>query len=156
MRRAQLWHVEFIISLVIVFAALTLFFQHNDRWQPEPHHLAGLNAEADRIAAQLMTQGVPEDWNLGTVNAIGLLGEGKRIDHDKLESLYAMDSGQRQVLLGARHRHHIQVITEDSPVNASNRTSVGTMPANARTVAASQRYAIHNGSVARLEVVVWR
>ncbi len=145
MSLAQSTTIDFLLAFfLIVLVATTIgvyaFTQHG----PSPTH-----GEVVALAGAIMNP-YPEQWNASTVIIPGFAGNHV-LNRGQLVNFTALGTGTVQALLG---------ISDSYFVNVTGRglsTTVGDPPdANAADQSVVRRYAAYNGSVAEIEVIVWR
>lgn len=155
-RSAQVWYVEFIIAIVIVLAATTIFVTTIDIRPSGNQGVGNLQAEALRVSEQLLTSGQPSDWTAGDVVVPGILTDSWRIDDDSLAELYNMDPDQLRTVLGMRWPFRITMLTNGTIKDVAGSSHVGYDPSSTPTLVSVNRYVVYDGSISTLRVEVWR
>lgn len=144
---AQVFTIDLIIGLVIMTLAiigLTLYTTS----KPAP-----LRADAEGVSV-LMSEGAPSDWNLTNVTTPGFLTNG-RLNTSKVSLFESLTYVEQQRLLAIRSDFRIRF--RNATDTFSLCSTCGTEPPqDTSDILPIRRYVFYNGTLATMDVLVWR
>ncbi len=165
--RAQIWSIDFIVSVVIFAAAVAmiLFVWGSASSQAaESLQITELQKKAITAADTLVRiKGVPENWVQGNVTFIGLAEREGVISSQKVAQLLNMGYGDARggLQLGGDEFYLALKDSNGTFLNAtvgsvSMQIEYGNYPNSSKFVVPVERYVLYNGELARLQLIVWR
>ncbi len=167
-KTAQVFSGEFLIAYFIFAIALVLVFYMWDTTIAEimqSEHLCDLEDTSVDVAEKLIkTRGIPENWSLNDVDSIGLAGESRILDQEKvlkfLKMMNASNSNyeNNKYLLGIGKYNFYFKITdiEGDTIKINNLTcETGKVPVNETQMLTITRTAILNDEIVRTILTVW-
>lgn len=159
-KKAQVWSLDFALSLMIFMSALfaTVF-----AWNYISANTAGtqtmheLQAKALALSDSLIrTPGLPQDWNESTAQVIGLAEDENVLNIAKVRSFVNMSDDDYDRLKGLMdigfYDFYLEVVDLNGTVFENTTTPVDQ---SSLTVVPVERYVIYNGRVAKVRFVIW-
>ena len=167
--KAQVWTTDFIISILILVAMLTLFGRAISNLATESREdITPLIAEGRMISDQLMSEGYPSNWNTTNVISFGITTD-KRIDKTKAEMFYSMNYSEKKRILNTDYNFYTFLIDENNQlinINGSygtgqqnvtsNQTSVLLTDIDFNKLAKITRLTIYESKITRMVIYVWQ
>jgi hypothetical protein len=155
-RKAQVWSLDFVVSMVIFLLALIpLFFvwdHMNVQNQQDAYFNEAENAALSISDALLRTKGLPEGWSDANVEVVGLASEEGALNMTKVASLMSMGSSEynrtRAILTGG-----FDFFLNITDLNGTSYGTIGSKP-EGRMVVPVERYCIANERIAKLELAI--
>lgn len=142
-RQAQSFTIDFAFAVLIMTAALlTLVTVH-------PWSRTERDENPGRVEV-LLSQGVPSDWNETTVVVAGIL-TGSELNQTKIDLFASFTDDERSRFLGLTRPAAFRINYNNSVLCAS----CGAVPMDADQLIVIRRFAILNGSLARVEVSLY-
>jgi len=87
--------------------------------------------DAKTISNSLMSEGYPTDWNITTVQKIGITNGNYRINQTKLENFANMTVANARSIFDTRFNYYIQLKKQDnSTILINGNNSIGTLTTN--------------------------
>jgi hypothetical protein len=156
-KKAQAWYTDFMVGLLLFFAALTIYYLFQSSFgNTEEVALEDMISDAKQIANSLMSPGYPEGWSPATVERIGIV-EDMRIDFDKLDDFISMDYNLTRSKFRTTYEYAIYFYDgNESIILSNNQTYIGLAPSQANKLVKITRMALYNSTLALIEVQVWQ
>lgn len=155
-KKAQVWSLDFIVSLMIFMAALIpLFFAWNYvNMQNQQQIMFG---EAENQALQVTdalvrTRGLPEGWDQTSVNVIGLASEENVLNATKVSYLLSMggsDYERTRAIMTGGYDFFLNI----TDINGTVHGTIGTKPEGSAIIPV-ERYCICNGRITKIEFAI--
>ncbi|UCD03227.1 MAG: hypothetical protein JSV63_01150 [Candidatus Aenigmatarchaeota archaeon] len=157
MRKAQLWTLDMALSLLIFFSALlSAIFAWNyiSADTVENRMLKELQLKAFELSDSLIrTPGIPAVWNDSTVQVIGLAYSDNILDENKVKEFVGMDYSVAASMLDINpYEFYFEVKDINGTVYEN---STVPLSASASTIVPIERYAVYNGRVVKVKLVIW-
>ena len=153
--KGQVWYFDFILSLIIFFAASMILFQYVfNQKQASPVLSQELAIDAITASSLLVSDGIPTNWTLASVEIPGILSGHYNVSMDKwnaLEGIASVSPTQFKSLL--RTRFSPRILLQE--LNGSVAASIGASPSNEKHLVQVTRIVIRNESIMRLQVILW-
>jgi hypothetical protein len=154
--KAQVWSLDLVISIVVflsVFLPLLFAWNHVNTQQQQQRLLDDAERTALSVSdALIRTMGMPENWNPGNVNVIGLASEENVLDATKVSYLLDMGGGDynrtRTILTGG-----YDFFLNITDINGTSHGIIGSKPQD-RMVIPVERYCIYNERITKLEFAI--
>lgn len=143
--KGQLFTIDFILGLMITISAIVAVIVF------VPTHAAPFTEDRERINT-LMTEGVPADWNAANVIVPGFLTDG-RFNRSKIDAFAALPLEDQQRLLGIRSEYTIRFSYNGTLLDLC--LTCGTAPLDSGSIAVINRYAVLDGNVTTMEVLLF-
>lgn len=162
-RKAQMWSMDFVISVTMFFIAIMLVLFSWNYVASDNYDLQMLNdMETSGMRASdvlVRTPGNPPDWNT-TALAIGLASDENVIDEGKLRNfLFYMDYNESKRIMGIRnYEYYFSMRDLDNSTMQLDGSAIekGLNPsANVNTVVPVERYALFRGEIAKVYFILW-
>jgi len=155
-RKAQIWSMDFMSSLIIFFMALIaiMFAWNYIAYQSvASHELKQLQMKVFTISDSLMrSPGLPGNWDQTNVRVIGLADEEGVINPTKAQFLVAMDYNVTKALLGiGLYDYYFEIADLNGTVYLNTTKPI----VNSTFVVPMERYVIYGGRISKLKFFVW-
>jgi len=158
--RGQLFLADGILAAFVLTSLLLSLYGlqgYLQREAAEEHSRSDLALRAWYASSVLLgTPGEPEEWNAGNVSAAGLKGGPAEVSHEKLAQLSLLLSEESYApsgFLGPGYRYRLSVYP--MPDAGVPLMVAGGAP-QGDTVVRVTRFALYNGSRARVEFTGWQ
>ena len=159
-RKAQLWSLDFVMSLLIFMSAvLAVAFAWNyiSANAAETQEMKELQYKVLALSDSLIrTPGIPAEWNETTVEVIGLAEDENVLNVTKVSHFISMSNTDyeraRALLNMGPYEFYFEVADLNGTViqNTTNPLS----PA-ASMVIPAERYSLYNGRMAKVSLIIW-
>lgn len=150
--RGQSNFIDFIAGFFIftIALAISLTFLSSASEIPEP-------ADTERMSNDLLSSGIPTDWNASNVAVAGVLS-GSSVNKTKWNALRTMSADDIRTTLRTSSDVRIRMLTWVGNSYAEELPAIETGPLdqNATTIRTTNRIAAYNGSLVIIEVSAWR
>lgn len=150
-QKAQVWQLELGVSLVIVITAFIIFFTFTQPLKTQQFQTNDIYI----VPQLLLAPSFPQNWDVGSVQQIGLMDSPSRLNSTKVSYLYQMSNEQIKQSLGIQSEFKIQLLQNNIPLIIEGRSYIGTQPVNAQKVSAVTRFIIYEQTPTVLEVILW-
>jgi len=150
--KAQLWSMDLAVSAIIFIAMIGIFFFTLNNFsadaskQNELLLMQELSLEATE--SLIRTQGLPQDWNSGNVQVIGLAEKENVLDEGKvLEFIQYVNYEQSKTLLGIGNYDYnitIQHLNRTIMTLQGQELQMGSGCADAKDILTVERYVLLN------------
>jgi len=159
-RKAQLWSLDFVVSLMIFLSAVVaVLFSWNyiSANAAETQALKELQLKVMTLSDSLIrTQGLPVNWGNATVEVFGLAETENVLNATKLAilvnmSTYEYDRARAILDLGA---YDFYLEAKDLNGTVFGNTSKP-LASNAGVVIPIERFAMYGGRIARVKLIIW-
>ena len=142
-RHAQAFTIDFAFAVLIMTAALLTLVT------VQPWTTTERDENPARVEV-LMSQGAPLDWNETTVIVAGIL-TGSELNQTKIDVFTSFTDAERARFLGLTRPAAFRIYHNGSTLCAL----CGSVPLDADQLIVVRRFAILNGSLARIEVSIY-
>lgn len=152
-KTGQVWSLDFITSVVIFMTVLIpLFFlwSHANVQAQQQQVFDEVQTLTFSISESLVrTKGLPEGWDVSSVNQIGLASEENMLNTTKVTNFLTMGSTEynrtKGILTGG-----YDFFFDLKDLNGSSHGTIGSKPPG-KMVIPIQRYCLYNGRITKLE-----
>lgn len=116
-KKSQVWTIDLIagISLFILTIVIFFIFAKNPA-ASEVSDFNDINADAGTVSSSLISAGVPNNWNLSTVEEIGITNGRYRLNRTKLAYLKEINYSNAKLLLKSKYDYIIFFENKNSEV----------------------------------------
>jgi len=160
--KAQIWSFDYVVSAVIFVTAMIiiLFFWSNATTQTlEQTQLSEMQEKTLTVSDVLIRNpGSPDNWTNLTVVVLGLAGEEKILDRDKLFNFTYTDYTKSKSILGiGKFEFYFQLLySNDTQVAIDGvNITVGLLPVDAKIVTPVERYVLLDGEIVKVNFYLW-
>jgi hypothetical protein len=129
LKKSQIWYFDLILGIsifVLILAFAFQFISHNYMYQGKEINLVLM--ESEKLSSNLMSSGIPENWNVSNVIIMGVLDSGI-INETKLTLFYNITNDNyelAQQILGIKSDYLIYFKDKDDKlVNVINQSYIG-------------------------------
>lgn len=150
---AQIWQFDFIFALFLVIATVVVTYQYTTHTNPT-ETLDDLSSNAFYLSESLLGPGIPNNWNATNVEQIGL-SSNLTLDKRKITELYKMPDTLRRLKFGVDQNVYLVITNRSQNLTFNGKDYVGAPLINARQSAIATRYAVLDGYLVTLQVMVW-
>jgi hypothetical protein len=160
--------------MFIFIVGLTVYYYANTNISSDDkERFDDLTREGDALAAQLLTQGYPAQWDLSTVELIGVVS-GQHLDASKWLAFSAINYSESRRLFGTQYDYLVFIAEKNGSVaNISSRCGIGDLQFNLsigsnaacplftidslghRDLSRSERYVFFGDRVVKIVVYLW-
>jgi len=160
MRKAQLWSLDFVMSLLIFLSAMlaVMFAWSNISMNAaETRQLKELQLKALTLSDSLIrTGGLPEDWNEGDVVVIGLAQEENVLHATKVDRFFNLSDSDYGRARGLLNMGLYDFLFEISDMNGTvfRNTSVP-IGADAEVIVPVERYCLLGDRIVKVRLTIW-
>jgi hypothetical protein len=152
--KAQLWSMDFMISIIIMIMVLVPAFM---LWQSSISEAGQqkkmMTAETDALSitdGMIATPGVPSDWNSSTVVTVGFANEKNIFDGTKLDNFNATSYSRLRTMFA--HDFYFEL----RDVNGTIYYTKGTKPPSTiDNVIQVQRRGLYNERIVIMDFALW-
>jgi hypothetical protein len=156
-RKGQAWYADFMVGLLIFVSVLAIYYNLQSSFVDDNNNIEDLIADAKQIGASLMTSGYPANWTNSTVQRIGILDGGTRLDNAKLLMFSQMNYNQTRSLFRTSFDYVVYFYDGNRTlVLPNNLTYIGSLPTNATKEFKVVRLPVLNSTIVQMEVHVWQ
>lgn len=152
-RKAQVWSLDFIVSLVLFMSVLgPLFFVWsyvNTQSQQQILFERTENLALSISDSLVRSMGLPEGWNETSVSVIGLASDDNILNSTKVSYFFSMgasDYNRTKAILTGGYDFFLNL----TDINGTVQGTIGSKDAS-RTFVPIERYCIYNERVTKLE-----
>jgi len=159
-RKAQLWSLDFVMSLLIFMSALlAVMFAWNyiGTNAAETRQLKELQLKALTLSDSLIrTGGLPDDWDEGDVVVIGLAQEENVLNATKVDSFINLSSSDHSRARGLLDMGLYDFLFEITEMNGTvfRNTSVP-IGADAEVIVPVERYCLLEDRIVKARLTIW-
>ena len=164
-RKAQLWHFDLIIAIIIFTTTLILFYSGRLNIEHDTELLLDdINREGNFIADSLMSTGFPENWTTDNVIAAGIV-RNNRFNQEKINNLDSLGYNKTRSVF--RTKYNFYLFFEDAlsyPVNMLPGSEgigyPGVNTGNIDNVSTNNlikitRFGVYNSEPVRMVLYIW-
>jgi hypothetical protein len=162
-KKAQMWSMDFTISVMMFFIALVLVLFAWNYVASDNYELRMLDEmETTGLLVSdvlIRTPGTPADWNT-TALAIGLASDENIVDETRARNfLFYMDYNESKRIMGIRnYEYYFRMRSLDNatmqldgfPIEKGYNPSV-----NVNIIVPVERYVLFRGEIAKLDFILW-
>lgn len=158
-KRGQAWGLDVTIAAMIFLTGIIVFYLYVINYKTsEGIEIEEARFEADLIAASILSEGTPTDWDSSSVTKIGILS-GEKINETKLAQFHALATTQYErtkQLFGTRYNYFINS-SEPFIINNNAESGIGHSPSpQAETTLKINRFTTYKNKPVTLEIQVWK
>ncbi len=126
-KKAQVWTTDFSLSLLVFVIAIVLFGRAITNLSSSTgENIDDLVSEGRLVTDSLTSEGYPSNWTVANVKRVGLMGQGKLLENDKLQNMLNMTYQDAREILGTKYDYFLFFIDEKGElVNVSENLGVG-------------------------------
>ncbi|MBI4020336.1 MAG: hypothetical protein HY367_03305 [Candidatus Aenigmarchaeota archaeon] len=162
--KAQVWSIDFVVSVIVFFIAVSLtVFAWDYSISQNQAQASFSNAESITLSvtdALIRTKGIPEDWDDSNVRSVGLASAENIVDQEKVEEFLDLDYNTSKERLGiSRYEYHFELRYANNSViqlPGGDNITKGIQPFNASLVIPAERYVLYNTKISRLQFILWQ
>jgi len=156
--KGMVWYAEFVISIFIFLLAIGTYFEYrNNILTEESSLIADMIAEGKILSSGFVSNGIPGNWTPATVKQIGLTDGNYRINFTKLDMFESMNISEVQEVYKLRNNYYIQFLDrDDSIIQINGSAGLGAKPVGEDERVSMTRIVIHNHSIVKMKVDIWR
>tara|TARA_Y100000310_G_scaffold345138_1_gene462114 strand:- start:2110 stop:2640 length:531 start_codon:yes stop_codon:yes gene_type:complete len=104
MKRAQIFSLDLMIAVFLFLSVLILFFKYSiDLSQISKDKLNEMTEDINFISNSLVSEGYPDDWNIGNVVSIGITNNNQRINSSKIVTFSNLNYNTSKELLNTEY-----------------------------------------------------
>ncbi len=162
MKKSQIWSFDFVISVVIfIIVVITLLFtlEYTSTQANEHVNINRMERTALLISDSLIrSPGVPESWNISTVEIIGLAKEENVLNETKVAFLLNLTNEQIKTLLGIEaYNFYIELRNSNNETLEVDGKPIikGDYPSNAHFVIPVERVVLFGNTISKLLLILW-
>ena len=155
-KKGQVWSLDFVSSLVIfflVFVPLFFVWSYINLQNMEQKTFDDIEVLALTTSDSLIrTKGIPENWNSGNVNVIGLAEEENILNSTKVSYFLSMGNTEYNLtknMLTGKYDFFFSI----TDLNGTQYGTIGSKPAD-RTVVPVERYCMYDERVVKIELAL--
>jgi hypothetical protein len=154
--RGQAYYIEFVVVLCVFVVALGLFVQ-NVTNSMDSSGLSIISKEARIVSDQLMSAGIPADWNFTNMQRLGLTNGLSRINETKLMMFRNMSysSIKNNLSINSDFYFYLEHKNE-TRIAIGGEQGIGAEPADAKKIVKNLRLVIYNSEAVRMVVLIWQ
>lgn len=156
MKKAQAWGFDLVIAIIIFLAGMTIFYFYSINFTSNNEDFQSLSFQGKLVGNNLLSEGVPIDWDESNVLSIGVLTEDK-INQTKLERFYSMANSnylKTKGLFNIRNEYYV-FFEENITVGELEVEGIGRKPVNEENLVRMTRAVIYNEKIKNLNIYVW-
>lgn len=157
MKRAQAWGFDLLVAVALFTVALITFYLYAINYDSGQTSTATeLEKEARSIAAILLSEGSPTNWDTYSVIKPGLLTD-KQLNETKIAELKAIadtDYDRTQNLLGTS-KHWYLNFSQPLTINGSEVSGFGNVPSSYTELIKVERVSSFKNELVTLYIEVW-
>ena len=156
-KRGQAWGFDLIIGAILfIIGVLGFYFFAINSQQEQANKLEELNYAASSITDNLLSEGLPNNWNLTTVVRLGITNNDNinQTKLDMFQNLSIQNYALTKRLLNTEKEYYIIF---KLPVIANNQTItwIGKTPQNQSNLVKQTRLSAYNDKPITIEVYAW-
>lgn len=152
-KRAQVWYADFAIGLLIFMVAIVGFMTYTyTEVTSDEEDLDSLIIDAKVIAASLVSEGYPADWNATNVTRVGLTDGDHRIDQSKLDIFSNLSYSDRAGVMGTTKDYYFYM----QYANGTRFNILGQSGNESDVLVQVTRIVIYNNTMARMVFYLWQ
>jgi len=157
-KKGMVWYAEFVISIFIFILAIGTYFEYrNNILTEESSLMADMIAEGKILSSGFVSGGIPINWTPTTVKQIGLTDNNYRINFSKLAMFDSMNISDVKDLYKLRNNYYVQFLDRDDSIIQINGTDgLGDQPAGYDERVSMTRIVVHNHTIVKMRVDIWR
>ncbi|MGM5482417.1 MAG: hypothetical protein ACQESF_03050 [Nanobdellota archaeon] len=169
--KAQTWTIEFIFATVIFLSVIAMFYQFLPNLEKSDDNFEKISTQVNSISENLLSKGVPENWNASNLIRPGVIKKGQTISKEKIERFYKLSENNYTLIkksLGIDCNFIIYFIdNEDKPIKISGKyltgkqdinfenNKINTSQISADQIAKTQRIVIFEKEPINMVVIGW-
>jgi len=156
-KRGQAWGFDLMIATIIFISGIVAFYLYSLNYQTEAQEtLDALFYEGNAIAQDILSEGFPTNWNINTVQKIGLKNEGK-INATKLEYFYNLsvqDYQRTKILLDAKNNYYMN-FSNGMVIGQQAIEGIGLPPSSPANIIKITRFTIYGEKPTSINIFIW-
>ncbi len=163
MMKAQIWSMDFVISVIMFFATISfLFFAWNYASSQTRTQISLISMQKTSLTVSdslVRIPGIPKNWDMENVVALGLVNGEYEINETKLGMFLDMSySKAKKLLLDKNYEFYFEMRDMNNTLIELSGENVtkGTYPsASSSIVAPVTRHAMYNGKIITVNFILW-
>src|SRR3989344_2659187 len=156
-KKGQGWSFDIIVGSTIFLIAFFIFFLYTlNLSQDKNGNLEQYFYEGNALADDLLSEGYPLNWDVGSVQKIGILSE-RKMNKTKLDNFYSLVIGNYEntrSLFGITKEYYI-TFSANISVGGNIIEGIGKKPVNPANLVKTSRITIYNNSLVVVDVEIW-
>ena len=157
-KRGQGWGFDVMIaSMIFAVALITFYFFALNYGKNNQTSTNDLMQEANVLADNILTEGIPREWNQTSVTALGILTKN-RINETKLEQWYTLSQENypfTKVLLNIKSNYFVN-FSESMYIGNEQVQGLGLKPEENSTIFRVSRFTTYREKPITLYVIIWK
>jgi len=157
----QAWGFDLMIGLVVFLSGMILFYFFSLNSPNEgQQYIDELLYEGNLVGDNLLSEGYPQDWEVGNVVRIGLTTNDK-INQTKLNNLYNLTAQQpggyqsSKALMNIKNEYFFN-FSEQMSAHVGNIAGIGSVPpSNPRNLVKITRLTIYENEPVTINIFIW-
>jgi len=155
--RAQIWSLDFALSLLIFMSALfamVLAWNFISASTLQNQEMKELQLKVLTLSDSLIrTSGIPPDWNTTNVQIIGLAQDENVLNATKVDYFVGMDYDTARVLMDiGQYNFYFEVVDLNNTVQKNTTVPISNQSA---LVVPVERYAIYDDVIVKVRFIIW-
>ena len=155
--KAQAWGFDIIVASTLFLIGIVVFYIYaiNNSGQSEEIYNS-LSYDGNAIADSLLSEGSPENWNLGNIVSIGLMSNDK-INNTKLEIFYNLSRDNYDAARAVFNTPNNYFVNFSVPIifNGTQIPGIGLQYSNPQNLIKVARFTIYNDKPVTMNVYMW-
>ena len=137
--------------------AITIYFEFTNNLSTDSEEeINEMVLDAKTISNSLMSKGYPTDWNVTTVQKIGLTNGNYRINQTKIESFANITVADARSMFDTRFNYYVQLKMQNGTIIKINgNDGIGTPVNTTSKLVQITRAVIYDSSITRLVIQLW-
>jgi hypothetical protein len=157
-KRGQAWGFDLMVASTIFIAGIIIFYLYTINYPTQGKEiLEELFYEGNLATDNLLSKGIPENWDQTNIIIIGITDSGK-INQTKLDRLYDLsqtDYQKTKGLLNTKYDYFFN-FSKQMTANGTQINGIGTqIPQNPRNRLKVARFTIYNNEPVSLDLHIW-
>jgi len=156
-KRGQAWGFDLIIGAVLfIIGVIGFYFFAINSQQEQSNKLEELNYASSTVADNLLSEGLPGNWNSSSVIRIGITTENK-INQTKLDQFYNLSVQDYQLTksLFNTNKEYYLIFKTAVTINNEQVTAIGRAPQNQSNLIKQTRLSVYQDKPITIEVYSW-
>lgn len=157
LKRGQAWGFDLMIAVIIFTSGIVAFYLYSLNYQTEAQEtIDSLFYEGSTLSEDLLSEGFPANWNIGSVQKIGLTNNGK-INQTKLEKFYnlSIEDYQNTISLFGIKDNYFMNFSEAIVINQNSIEGIGKPPINPKNIIKITRLTIYREKPTAMNIFIW-
>jgi len=156
-KKSQAWGIDLIIAFTIFSIGIVFFYFYAlNNPNEAKENIETLSYEGKVVAASILSEGHPTDWNSDNVIKIGILNNNK-INEAKLEMFYNLaetDYAGTKIIFNTRYDYYF-FLDEPMIINAQQVEGIGLPPSEPKNLIKITRFTIYQNKSVTVYLYIW-